>query len=218
MFIGHFALGFAAKKLAPKTNLATNFIAVQFLDLLWPPLLLLGLERVEIEPGNTAATPLNFLSYPFSHSLTMTVLWATLFASVYYIFQKEKREAIVLWFAVLSHWVLDVITHRPDLPLTTRNTSFLGFGLWNSVAGTMIVEGLLFTIGIYLYIRVTKSKNKKGPIAFWSLIVFLSVIYAMNLFGPPPPSVEMISWAGFSMWLFVLWARWIERNRETIEM
>jgi membrane-bound metal-dependent hydrolase YbcI (DUF457 family) len=216
MFIGHFAVGLAAKKIAPKTNLATNFLAVQLLDLLWPPLLLLEVERVEIEPGNTAVTPLNFISYPFSHSLTMTVLWATLFAVVYYIFQKEKRGAIVLWFAVLSHWVLDVITHRPDLPLTTSNASFLGFGLWNSVVATIVIEGLLFVVGIYFYLSSTKAKNKKGTIVFWSLIVFLSAMYVMNLFGPPPPSTDAIAWAGLSMWLFVLWAWWIERNREAI--
>lgn len=213
MFIGHFAVGLAAKKLTPKTNLATNFIAVQFLDLLWPPFLLLGLERVEIEPGNTTVTPLNFISYPYSHSLMMTAIWATLVAGIYFLVRKEKRGAVVLWFAVLSHWILDVITHRPDLPLTTSNTSFLGFGLWNSVATTIIVEGFLFAVGIY-YTRTTKPKNKKGTIALWSLVVFLSVMYLMNLFGPPPPSTDAIAWAGLSMWLFVLWAWWIERNRE----
>jgi membrane-bound metal-dependent hydrolase YbcI (DUF457 family) len=216
MFIGHFAVGLAAKKFAPKTNLATYFLAVQFLDLLWPPFLLLGLERVEIEQGNTAVTPLKFISYPYSHSLLMTIVWATLVGGLYFLFRKEKREAIVLWIAVLSHWVLDVITHRPDLPLTTSNTSFLGFGLWNSVVATIILEGFLFASGIYLYIRTTKSKNKKGTIAFWSLIIFLVIMYAMNLFGPPPPSTDAIAWAGLSMWLFVLWSWWIERNREAI--
>ncbi|MBI5215571.1 MAG: hypothetical protein HY960_07435 [Ignavibacteriae bacterium] len=216
MFIGHFAVGFAVKKLAPKSNLATNFIAVQFLDLLWPPLLLLGVERVAIEPGNTAVTPLNFISYPYSHSLLMTALWATLVAGVYFLVRKEKREAMVLWFAVLSHWILDVITHRPDLPLTPGSSSFFGFGLWNSVAATVIIEGGLFALGIYFYTIATKVKNKKGIIGFWSLIAFLLLIYCMNLFGPPPPNVEAIPWAGLSLWLLVLWAWWVERNREEL--
>ncbi len=216
MVLGHFAVAFAAKKIAPKPSLGTYFIAVQFLDLLWPPLLLLGAERVEIEPGNTVFTPLNFISYPFSHSLLMTVVWSALLAGLYFLIRKDTRGALVLWFAVLSHWILDFISHRPDMPLTPGNTSYLGLGLWNSVSGTIIVEGLLFATGVYIYTRATKAKNKKGTYALWSLVGFLVLIYVVNIVSPPPPNTTAIAYAGLSMWLLMAWAYWVERNHENI--
>lgn len=216
MFIGHFAIGFAAKKIDPKPSLATYFIAVQFLDLLWPPLLLLGIERVRIDPGNTAVTPLDFISYPYSHSLLMTVLWATIVAGCYFLVRKKIRGAIVLWCLVCSHWLLDALTHRPDLPLIPYSETFYGLGLWNSMVGTIIVEGILFTGGMYLYLRATKAKNKKGVIALWSLVGFLLLTYVLNLVGPPPPDPNAIAWAGLSMWLLVAWGIWIEHHRITV--
>ena len=216
MVLGHFAVAFAAKKIAPKPSLGTYFIAVQFLDLLWPPLLLLGAEKVEIEPGNTAFTPLNFISYPFSHSLLMTVVWSTLLAGLYFLLRKDTKGALILWLAVLSHWILDFISHRPDMPLTPGNTSYLGLGLWNSVSGTIIVEGLLFAFGVYIYTRATKAKNKKGTYTLWSLVGFLVFIYVANIVGPPPPNTTAIAYAGLSMWLLMIWAYWVERNRAMI--
>lgn len=216
MFIGHFSLSFAAKKIAPKPSLGTYFIATQFSDLLWPPLLLLGVEKVEIDPGNTAFTPLNFISYPFSHSLLTSVLWAVLFSAVYYFVKKEKRGTLILFFAVLSHWILDVFTHRPDMPLTPGETTFLGFGLWNSVTSTIIVEGLLFAGCVALYARSTKAKTKKGTFALWGLVGFLVLIYVMNLLGPPPPNATAIAWTGLSMWLLVAWGYWINKTRYEI--
>ncbi len=216
MFIGHFALGFAAKKLAPKPSLGTYFIGAQFLDLLWPPFLLLGMEEVQIEPGNTAFTPLNFISYPFSHSLLMTAIWATLVSAIYYLLRRERRGAIVLWFVVCSHWILDLITHRADLPLDLSNLTLMGFGLWNSIAATVIVEGSLFLVGVILYATSTRAFNKKGTFALWSLVGFLLLIYLMNLIGPPPPDPTAIAYAGLSIWLLVAWGYWIDRNRRAI--
>ncbi len=216
MFIGHFAVAFAAKKLAPKPSLGTHFIAVQFADLLWPPLLLLGMEKVAIEPGNTAFTPLNFISYPISHSLMMSIVWSLLFAGVYYLIKKDMKGAAVLGLAVLSHWILDVFTHRPDMPLTPGETSYLGLGLWNSIAATIIVEGLLFFGSVTLYSRITKAMNKKGTLVLWSLVAFLALIYVMNIVGPPPPDSTSIAYAGLSMWLLVAWGYWVERNRKII--
>ncbi len=216
MFIGHFGVGFGAKKVISKTSLGTMFLASQFIDLLWPLFLLLGIEKVKIDPGNTVVTPLNFIYYPFSHSLIGVLIWAVLFAGVYYLIKKDLKVAVWLGILVTSHWILDLLTHRPDLPLLFANETFLGFGLWNSLIATILVEGFIFAAGIYFYLKVTSSKNRTGNIALWSLIGFLVIIYISNLFGPPPPSEEPIGLIGLSQWLLIAWAYWIDKNRAVV--
>ncbi|MGB6032212.1 MAG: metal-dependent hydrolase, partial [Bacteroidota bacterium] len=164
MFIGHFGVGFAAKKADPKVSLGTLFMASQFIDLLWPVFLLLGLERVEIDPGNTAFTPLDFVHYPFTHSFLGVLFWAVLFGVVYFMIRKSGKSALLLGGLVLSHWFLDLITHRPDLPLLPWSDVKAGFGLWNSVALTLLVESLIFIAGVFLYMRVTRAKNRAGSL------------------------------------------------------
>lgn len=216
MFIGHFGVGFAAKKIDSKPSLGTFFMAAQFIDLLWPVFLILGLEHVKIEPGNTAFTPLNFINYPFSHSLFGVVIWGMLFGFIYYLIRKNLKSSILLGALVVSHWVLDLLTHRPDLPLIPWGNVKVGLALWNSIAFTLVIEGAIFVFGSYLYIKATKAKNKKGSIGLWGLLIFFVIVYVMNVFGPPPPSVDAIGYAGLSLWLFVIWAYWIDRNRKTI--
>jgi membrane-bound metal-dependent hydrolase YbcI (DUF457 family) len=213
MFIGHFAVALAAKKAAPKTSLATLIAASQLVDLLWPVFLLLGWEQVRIDVGNTVVTPLDFYNYPITHSLAGAVGWSMLLGSLYYYRRRLSKEALVVALVVFSHWLLDLLTHRPDLPLWNNASMKFGLGLWNSVAGTIIVEFGLFAAGAYLYITSTTAKNNTGTYALISLLVFLVVMHIGNLFGPPPPGVEMIAVAGNAMWLFVLWGWWIERNR-----
>ena len=215
MFLGHFAVGFGAKRAAARPSLGTYFMAAQFVDLLWPILLLLDLERAEIEPGITFVTPIDFVSYPISHSLVMSIVWGLLFGLVYWVIRKDVRSAAVLGLCVLSHWVLDLIVHRPDLPILPTDEPKVGLGLWNSLPGTLLVEGLLFAIGVWMYVRVTRARNRVGRFAFWALVAFLAVIYAMNVFGPPPPDITAGAWAGLSMWLLVLWGYWVDRNRES---
>ncbi|MCB0579653.1 MAG: hypothetical protein KDD10_10140 [Phaeodactylibacter sp.] len=213
MFIGHFAVGFGAKAAAPRVSLGTLFLAAQFVDLLWPTLLLFGLERVKIAPGITRVTPLDFEHYPISHSLLMAFIWGGLFALVYWLARKNRFGAMVLGLCVVSHWALDLLVHRPDLPLIPGGTVRLGIGLWNSLPATLLVEGLLFVAGVWLYFRATTAKNRVGRWALWGLVGFLAAIYVANLFGPPPPDVQAIAWAGHLQWLFVVWAYWVDRNR-----
>jgi len=216
MFIGHFALGFIAKKIEPKVSLGTYFIAFQLADLMWPTLLLLGIEKVEISPGITVVTPLDFVSYPISHSLVMISLWGLVLGVIYKLGWKNMRGAWILGIGVVSHWVLDLIVHRPDLPLFPGDSPLLGLGLWNSVFWSQIIEGLLFGFAIWIYSKNSKALNKKGSIGFWSLVVFFVLIQVANLTGPPPPNVAAIAWAGQLQWLFVIWAYWIDGNREMI--
>lgn len=215
MFVGHIALGFAAKRAAPGVSAGTLVMAAQFVDILWPIFLLLGLEHVRIDPGNTAVAPLDFYDYPWTHSLLMGLLWALLFAGIWYLRKRDSRVALLLGGLVVSHWVLDFITHRPDLPLYPGGPN-VGLGLWNSVAGTMVVEGGLFVAGVLIYLRATRPLDRTGRFATYGLIAFLVVAYLANIFSPPPPSVSAIAWGGQAGWLLLLWALWADRHREPL--
>lgn len=213
MFLGHYATGLAAKKVSPGTPLPLLLLAAQFIDHLWPLFVLAGIERVAIVPGITAFTPLDFTYYPWTHSLLGAVAWGLLFGAAVFVFRKDRREAILLGALVPSHWLLDLISHRPDLPVLPGIDMVLGLGLWDSVGGTIVVELGIFVAGVALYLQAAPLMGRRAQIAFWSLIAFLLVSYAANVFGPPPPSVEMIGVAGNALWLVILWAWWVERGK-----
>jgi hypothetical protein len=132
---------------------------------------------------------------------------------VYGAIRRYRVGAIVAGLAVVSHWVLDFLVHRPDLPLTPGGTR-VGLGLWDSLAATLTVELAIFAGGVWLYVRTTRARDRIGSIAWWALVAFLALIYAGNLFGPPPPSVDAIAWAGQAQWLLVAWGYWVDRHRE----
>lgn len=213
MFIGHFGVGLGTKRAVPKVSLGTLFLAAQFLDLLWPTFLLLGWEQVEIQPGNTQMAPLNFTHYPISHSLLMACLWGILVGGIFFLIKRKKIGALVLGLCVVSHWVLDLLVHRPDLPLYPGGSIMAGFGLWNYPVVEIIIEGLIFFIGLWLYLQATESKNKVGTYGFWALIIFLLLVHVSNIFGSPPPNTTAIAWAGQSQWILVIWAYWVDHNR-----
>jgi hypothetical protein len=214
MFLGHFGAGFAGKKLSKPVSLGTYFMASQWIDLIWPILLLLGIEKVEVKPGVSTVTPLDFTYYPFTHSLFGVIVWGILFGLAYYFIKKNLKISVILGLLVVSHWFLDLLVHIPDLPIFPGESVKVGLGLWNSFAATLILEGLIFGLGVYLYYKVTKPKNKIGTYSLIGLIIFLILIYLSNLFGPPPDSVDAIGIVGNAQWLIILWAYWIDRNRE----
>ncbi len=214
MFIGHIAVGFAAKRAAPKATLGILVAAALLLDLIWPLFVLAGWERVAIDHGNTAFTPLAFVYYPISHSLAGAAAWALLFAGGYWAATSYRRGAIVIGLAVLSHWWMDVVVHRPDLPLYPGSKTYAGLGLWNSVAGTIAVEATIFAAGVWLYAAVTKARNRIGEFAFWSLVLFTLAVYSANASGGPlPPSSQAVALVSLAQWLFIPWAAWCDRYR-----
>lgn len=213
MFIGHFGVAMAAKRIAPRTSLGTLVMAAQFLDLLWPVFLLLGLEQVVIAPGATAFTPLDFVSYPFSHSLLAAFGWACLFAGLYQIIRRDSLGAVCLWFVVMSHWFLDALTHSPDLQLYPSSPTYIGLGLWNSRFWTLLIEGAIFVFGARIYARWMRPRDGIGVWGFRLYLAFLVLIYLANLFGPPPPSEKTIAYMALGMWLLVVWAAWFDRHR-----
>ena len=214
MFIGHFAVGFAAKRAAPRASLGVLMAAPLFADLLWPIFLAAGIESVRIDPGNTVVTPLDLHDFPWSHSLVTSLAWSAVFAGAFWAATRYTRGAMVLAVGVFSHFVLDYVTHRPDLPLYPGSPISVGLGLWNWKAGTMAVEIALFVVGVAIYVRTTRALNRRGVFALWSLVVLLSAFYLANLYGPPPPSADAIKYLGITGWLFPVWAWWIDRNRE----
>jgi membrane-bound metal-dependent hydrolase YbcI (DUF457 family) len=214
MFIGHLGLALAAKTAAPRTSLGTLGAAAQWVDLVWPVLLLAGIERVRIDPGNTAFTPLDFEHYPWTHSLVMAAVWALAFALAYRARTGYARGAAVVGALVASHWLLDVGTHRPDLPLAPWLETRLGLGLWNSVAATVVVEGAIFAAGVAAYVRGTRPRDRTGTWSLVALVAFLLAAWVANMAGPPPPSARAIGFVGLSMWLLVAWMAWADRHRE----
>jgi hypothetical protein len=213
MFIGHHAVAFAAKAAAPRAGLGALFLATMWIDLIWPILLLLHFELVQIAPGNTRFTPLAFVYYPYTHSLLAVVLWSIGFGATYFAFKRDRRAAMVVGLVVLSHWLLDFIVHRPDLPLYLDRIK-VGLGLWNFVAATLVVELTMFAGGLALYLRATRPKDRTGRWALVGLIAFLLVLYASVALGPPPSSVRALAFMGLAAWLLPLWAWWVDRHRE----
>lgn len=213
MLIGHYAVAFGAKAAAPRVSLGWLVTAAILLDMIWPLLLLTGQERVVIAPGNTAFTPLDFVSYPWSHSLLMSAVWGAGFGGLYYAWKKDGRGAGVLAALVVSHWLLDFITHRPDLPLLPDDGIKLGLGLWNSVMGTLMVELALFGGGLFLYERVTRASSAAGRWGLTGLVALLLIVYAGAVMGPPPPSTTAIIGGDAAQLLFILLAAWVDRRR-----
>lgn len=221
MFIGHFALGYAAKRWVPHASLAFLFAAAQFADLLWPILVAFGIEQVRIAPGITVSTPLEFISYPYSHSLVALVLWGALLGWLCVRLAPtapgapNARVALVIGALVVSHWVLDFVTHIPDMPLYPGSTKY-GLGLWNSKAGTFVVETVMFAIGVWIYGRATKSRDAIGTWAFIGVTAFLFVGFLANAGGTPPPSVTALWIAALALGVLTLILAWWADSHRSI--
>lgn len=214
MFVGHTALALAAKAREPKLSLGWLVAASFWIDLVWPVLLILGVERVRVEPGSTAFTPLAFESYPWTHSLMLVLLWGAAFGLAF-VARSGPRAAVLLGALVVSHWLLDLASHRPDLPLWPGTSPLLGLGLWYSVPATFLVEGTLLAIGLALYLRTTTPLDKAGSVAFFTFLGLQIAIWAAGPFAPPPPSATAVGWAALITWLLPFWAGWADRHRRT---
>jgi hypothetical protein len=213
MFLGHFGVALAVKKAAPRASLGTLVFAAQFADLLWPILLLFGVERVRIVPGLLPASPLDFVSYPVSHSLVAQLGWGALVGAAYFLICRNVPRAAIVGLLVPTHWLLDFISHRPDMPIFPGGARF-GLGMWNSVPVTLVVEYALFAAGAAIYLSATRARDRTGKLAFWGLIALLAVLFPGSMFGPPPPSPRVLAWSAMAIWLTVPWAAWADRHRQ----
>lgn len=206
VFIGHFAIAYAAKRLAPRTSLGTLFFAAQFLDLLWPFLVLAGIERLSLAPPGTGY-PLVFDHYPWSHSLLFALIWGLVVGGAYWSLRRDARAALVIGALVPSHWPLDYIVHVPDLALWPGGAARMGLGFWNTPLVALALELALLAGGAAMYLSTTRPQRRAGSWGAWFLIVFLVVIQFANVFGPPPPSPMAVAWTAMAMWLLV-WLGW----------
>ena len=219
MFVGHFGVGLAGRAATPRVSLGTWFLAVQFLDLLWPVFLLLGWEHVRVTPGYTRLNALDFYDYPISHSLFAAVCWAFAFAIVYGLVRRRSvprsfRTGLLLGAGVLSHWVLDFLTHRPDLPLVPGMGRYVGLGLWDHPVPAIALELAIYGLGIALYLRATRARDGVGRLGLWGLLAVLLVLWLSSFAGPPPDDERIIAWASMIQLLLVAWAYWVDRHRE----
>jgi membrane-bound metal-dependent hydrolase YbcI (DUF457 family) len=213
MFIGHFAVAFAYKKAAPRTSLATLVAAAQLLDLLWPILVLTGVETLRIEPGPDPFLHLRFLHYPWTHSLVMSIAWGAAFALLYRAKTGYARGAILVGLLVVSHWVLDWVTHRPDLQLAPWSATRVGLGLWMSPVATVAVEAAMFAAGIALYVRARPARDRAGAWGLWSFVALLVIVYAAILLGGNPPNPQAVAASALILWALLPWIAWFDRHR-----
>jgi hypothetical protein len=214
LLVGHIGVGLLGKSLEPKLSLGTLVFATVLADLLWCVLLFAGVESAQLRPGKGAVNYLASVEFPFSHSLLMTLVWGVIFGALYFWKRRYVRGAVVVFGAVLSHWVLDFIAHKPDLLLAPTTQKYFGLGLWNSVGGTILVEGGLWILAIILYTRATTAKKLLGIIVFWPVVALLTLAWFNNIAGPPPPSVTAMGISSLIFFsLIVAWAYWINRLR-----
>lgn len=217
MFIGHYGLAFGLKRVDPKVSLGTLFVSVQLVDILWCVFILLGWERARIEPGLTAGTPVQFLYYPWSHSLGAGVIWGLLAAAVMYSRPTKDtshrlRAAIVVGFAVASHWFLDVVVHIRDLPLWSDGGTKVGLGLWDHPTASLLVELALVGIGAVLYATHRSRRHPLRPVRLAILIGVLVVLGIVSVTGPPPPNLRIVGVMGLGLYIGLAWlAAWEDR-------
>jgi hypothetical protein len=213
VFIGHFAVGFAAKRVAPRTSVATLIVAAIFLDLLWPVFVRLGLRNLLVILGHPGFTRLD--ARPYSHSLFMALVWSVVLALAYRARTRYRAGAVAVGLAVLSHWFLDFISHDPDLPLAPWLPIRVGIPLGGSFAGIVAVECAFFSAGLAVYLRTTRAKGWAGHVSLWSVLALLVLAYFMDLFRLPLPVVEALHsvFLVVPALLLLLWFVWVDRTR-----
>lgn len=216
MFVGHYGVSFAAKSVDRRVPLWTLFIAVQAVDILWGVFVLLGVEKVRIRPGLTAASPLDLYYMPYTHSLVAALGWSVLGFVVYRLVRGRGSAggALLIAGAVLSHWVLDFIVHRADLPLY-GNVHKVGLGLWKHAAPALTLEMLVLWAGLVLYLRSTAARQPGlGQYGMASYGIIMALVQVVGVWGPAPtsPRAEALT-ALFFYFGFAGIAAWLETRR-----
>jgi hypothetical protein len=219
MFIGHFGVGLALKRADKTLSLGLLFIAVQLSDLIYGVTLLTGAEKISIIAGANPLTSVEYIFFPYSHSLVATLLWAGLVALIFIIAPfksslRKSKTAMVMGTAVLSHFILDAIVHNPDLDLLGNGAYKIGLGLWNYPFASYLVEALLMITGLWIYLRTTKSIAFSGKYGLPILSVILLTLNAVNTFGPPITSTEYFAITMLTVYLATIAAAfWLDRKR-----
>lgn len=213
MLVGHLAVGLVAKRIEPKISLGTWTLAAFLADLVTFPLLIAGVEHFESVPGAELNRTIG-RDIVYSHSLLMNVIWGALFAAAYFLRRRYRRGAWLLFAVVVSHWLLDSISHRPDMALAPGVHQVFGLGLWNSLPATLIVEGGFWLFAIIIYVRATRPTGRAGVYAFWAGVALLTLVWYGNIRAGMDPNPVKAGVAGLIAFaLMVAWAYWINRLR-----
>ena len=213
MLVGHLAVGLVAKRIEPKISMGTWILAALLSDLIFFPLLIAGVEHVDVVPGANLNRAVG-RDIVYSHGLLMNVIWAALFAAIYFLRRRYPRGAWLLFAVVLSHWLLDFISHRPDMPLAPGTHQVFGLGLWNSLPATLIVEGGFWLLAVILYARATHPIKRAGGYVFWIGVVLLTLVWHGNLRAGIDQSPVKAGIGGLiAFGLMVAWAYWANRLR-----
>lgn len=214
MLVGHFGVGLAAKRAAPKSSLGALMLASLLPDFLAWAFLLSGIEHARLHPGITRTNSLEMYDIAFSHSLAMDAVWGALLAAAYFLWRRYSRGSWLIFAAVLSHWLLDFLSHRPDMPLAPGIHRYFGLGLYNSPLAIVLVEGVLWLGGILIYARATRAKNRAGTYFFWGVVLLLTLLWIATLNGSAPPNLGRAAVSSLIFFsLVVLWAWLIDRAR-----
>jgi hypothetical protein len=214
MLVAHYAVGLIAKRAEPRINLGTLVLAAMIADFAWCVFMIVGLENVQFKSGMGAGNYFYPTNIVMSHSLVMDAVWATLLASAYLLWWRYPRGASVIFLVVLSHWLLDFVSHRPDMPIAPGMHRYVGLGLWSSIPATLLVEGGFWCLGILLYVRATRSKSLTGTLVFWSGVILLTLVWFSNIAGPPPQNPKTAPFASFIVFsLAVAWAYRVNQVR-----
>jgi membrane-bound metal-dependent hydrolase YbcI (DUF457 family) len=214
MFIGHYGVSFAIKSRERSIPLWVLFVAVQFLDVFWGIFVLTGVEKVRIVPGFTATNPLDLYYMPYTHSLVGALFWSAVGFALYWLLRgRDRTAALLVGLAVFSHWLLDLVVHRPDLALYD-DTYKMGLGLWDYPATAFGLEIVLLFFGIFLYLRSTTANDAIGKYGIPVLALFMIVAQSVVFFGSPPHSANAAAaTAPIAYFVFAAAAFFIERRR-----
>jgi membrane-bound metal-dependent hydrolase YbcI (DUF457 family) len=165
-------------------------------------------------------SPFDFTDYPLSHSLVMALAWGAGWGLLFLLWGKDSKTAWILGGVVVSHWFLDLLVHRPDLPVLPAEISNsgmihkYGLGLWNYPTWELILEGGLFAAGVWIYSKVTKAKDRVGVLGYWSFLVFLIAFFIISLLGTVPNNPNVVAFGGQLQLLFVVWGWWFDGHRK----
>ena len=216
MFVGHYAASLALKRFEKRASLGVLFLAVQFVDIVFFPFVLLGIERVNIVENFTQSTHFELEYMPYTHSLVGFLIWAGLaYALFRWVIVKSHSVAVVVALAVMSHWLLDVIVHTPDMPLWNDASLKLGFGLWNNAVATYVLEAVLLLAGLWLYLSATKATTRTGKYGMGIFVVLLLLVNIVNIFGPLQGDSKLVLAVSalVAYLLFAAVAFWLDTKR-----
>jgi membrane-bound metal-dependent hydrolase YbcI (DUF457 family) len=217
MLVGHFAIGLLGKRAAPAVSIGTLTLASMLADMLGFVFILMGLEHWRVVPGGRGIDSMELYDIGLSHSLLMDVVWGVLFSALYRWRRRDNAGALMVFAAVVSHWVLDWISHKPDMPLAPGASQVYGLGLWTSLPWTVVVEGSLWLAALVIYSRTTRAKKRTGIYVFWGFVVLLTMAWIPNFTPSAAPAAQSLTSVSIVALVFnslmIAWAFWINRLR-----